>query len=54
MRDFLLCSKCHGFRAFYNGIKSWPDNISLSTKRDAKVGSDYYDAVNDDWYGYVD
>ena len=41
------------FWAFYNGIKSWSDNISLSTKRDAKVGSDY-DTVNDDCYGYVD
>jgi len=53
MRDFLLCSKSRIFRAFYNGIKSWSDNISLSTKRDVKVGSDY-DAVNDDCYGYVD
>ena len=52
MGDFLLCSKCNGFRAFYNGIKSWSDNIILSTKRDAKVGSDY-DTVNDDCYGYV-
>ena len=53
MRDFLLCSKYRIFRAFYNDIKSWSDNISLSTKRDAKVGLDY-DAVNDDCYGYVD
>jgi hypothetical protein len=53
MRDFLIYSKCHVFRAFYHVIKSWSDNISLSTKRDAKVGSDY-DAVNDDGYGYVD
>ena len=41
------------FRAFYNGIKIWSENISLSTKLDAKVESDY-DAVNDDCYGYVD
>jgi len=53
MRDFLLCSKCHVFRAFYHVIKSWSDNISLLTKRDANVGSDY-DPVNDDCYGYVD
>ena len=53
MRDFLLCSKGHGFRTFYNCIKSWFDNISLSTKRDAKVVSDY-DAVDYDCNGNVD
>ena len=45
----MFCSKCHGFKAFYYGIKSWSDNISFSKKRDAKVRSDY-DAVNDDSY----
>jgi len=49
MRDFMLYSTCHGFKAFYNGIKSWSDNISFSSKRDAKVGSDY-DTVYDDSY----
>ena len=41
------------FLGLLNGIKIWSDNISLLTKRDANVGSDY-DPVNDDCYGYVD
>ena len=52
MRDFLLCSKCHVFRAFTTASRVGLIILAYQ-KRDAKVGSDY-DAVNDDCYGYVD